>query len=445
VKGEMSAMKKSLGRIATWYLAILLLTCPTLAASPFPDVDETARYAEAAEYLRSKEIMVGDEYGNFNPNKIVTRAEMAVIVCRMLGESAIETEYSSFLDDVPKSHWALGYIERAAELGIVSGYDHFRFGPNDPVTCEQAATIIVNAALGTAEATAAGGYPDGYWSVAMEYGLLNGISTKRVTGMTRANVAVMVYNWVQAVQMGRLHTNPTVEQKGYVKVGTYLFDEGYYEPHSLEIYRINADGTLMFTVNWYRLTGLDHVKAILNGNRATFNYSDGYTDAAGYIDFSSNGTASLTITSSSDDYLLDTGCSVFRFTSKEDLKLNEELYLLGTLLQNTDRLGWIGTTNFQDDNHIFYNKYYLRFYENNSVKIWYTESAGVDWNISSDVIHYSLDGDILSIGGYKYWVVIDHTATDWLYLTALETDPYGVDGTYEFGSDGVYEQFHLWG
>ncbi len=438
-------MKVAIRRLLAGLLIGGILTSPALAASSFPDMDGTEKYAEAVEYLHRKDIMVGDENGNFNPNKTVTRAEMAVIVCRMLGESAIETKYSRFAEDVPESHWALGYIERVAESGIVSGYDHFHFGPSDPVTCEQAATIMVNASLGAAEATAAGGYPDGYWSVATGYGLLNGISTKRTAGMTRSNVAVMVYNWAKAVQTGKLPENPKVEQKGYVKVGTYLFDEGYYEPHRLEIYRLNADGTFMFSVNWYRLTGLDNVKATLDGNRATFNYADGYTDAAGYIDFSSNGIAELMIISSSNDYLLGTGRSVFQFTSEEELKRQKESRILKILLANTDQMGWIGNIIFHDDYHRFYDEYYLRFYQNNTVKIWHTESAGVDWNISSDVVPYSLDGDILNIGGFQYWAIIDHTATDCLYLTALETDPYGIDGTYELDSDGTYKNLNLQG
>ena len=125
-------------------LAGAILICPAMAASSFPDVDEYAPYAEAVEYLKERNIMVGDNHGNFNPNKTVTRAEMATIVCRMLGETENLTISNTFTD-VPNTHWANKYIAKAAELSIVSGYGNGKFGPNDMVTYEQAVTMVVRA------------------------------------------------------------------------------------------------------------------------------------------------------------------------------------------------------------------------------------------------------------------------------------------------------------
>ena len=47
--------------------------------------------------------------------------------------------------DVPQSHWAYSYVEQAVQEGWVGGYGDGRFGPSDPVTYSQLATMFVNA------------------------------------------------------------------------------------------------------------------------------------------------------------------------------------------------------------------------------------------------------------------------------------------------------------
>lgn len=113
-------MKKKLRRLIAGILVGGTLICPVFAAPLFPDVDENAEYAEAVAYLKDVGIMRGDDKGNFNPNKTVTRAEMATIVCNMLGETEGLTVSEAF-SDVPTTHWANKYIAKAEELGIISG------------------------------------------------------------------------------------------------------------------------------------------------------------------------------------------------------------------------------------------------------------------------------------------------------------------------------------
>ena len=111
-------------RIQCVLLALLVgvfLICPVLAASLFPDVNGYEEFAEAVAYVNRAGIMVGDTNGNFNPYKTVTRAEMATIICRMLGR-ADGLKSSNDFSDVPTNHWANTYIGKAAELGIVNGY-----------------------------------------------------------------------------------------------------------------------------------------------------------------------------------------------------------------------------------------------------------------------------------------------------------------------------------
>lgn len=187
-------MKKSLRCVVAWCIVVFLLTANAYAASSFPDVDEYAEYAEAVKYVSEAGVMVGDENGNFNPNKTVTRAEMATIICRMLGMTE-NLPASSAFSDVPINHWANKHIGRAAELGIVNGYGNGMFGPSDNVTYEQVVTMIIRAIGGGDEAADLGGYPDGFFAVANAAELLVDIHSERYEPLSRGDIAMILYRY----------------------------------------------------------------------------------------------------------------------------------------------------------------------------------------------------------------------------------------------------------
>ncbi|MDI9480314.1 MAG: S-layer homology domain-containing protein, partial [Bacillota bacterium] len=69
-------------------------------------------------------------------------AEFATMIVKTLGLSSSGTKL--FADT--QGHWGRYTIAAAYEAGIVSGYDFNRFGPDDPITREQMAVMIVKAA-----------------------------------------------------------------------------------------------------------------------------------------------------------------------------------------------------------------------------------------------------------------------------------------------------------
>jgi len=188
-------MKGKIQRLFAGLVIGGILICPALAVSPFPDVDETAEYADAIDYLNEIGIMQGDTQGNFNPHQTVTRAEMATVICKLLDETDDLTTDGSVFKDVPASHWANGYIIRAESLGIISGYGNKEFGPSNNVTYEQALTMIVKVEGKTDEAISNGGYPDGFLAIANEDGLTANVQAKQGEFLSRADVAVMVYTY----------------------------------------------------------------------------------------------------------------------------------------------------------------------------------------------------------------------------------------------------------
>lgn len=186
-------MRTRISVILSLLLASAFLT-GTAAAASFPDVEEYADYAQAVEYVNECGIMMGDENGNFNPHQSVTRAEMATILCNLLGESADLSPDGTRFSDVPASHWANPYVAQAAERGLVAGYGGGLFGPEDDVTYEQAVTMLVNALGFGQQAAQADGYPDGYLAAAADLGLLSGVSAQKGEPLSRADIAALLYN-----------------------------------------------------------------------------------------------------------------------------------------------------------------------------------------------------------------------------------------------------------
>ncbi|CAH1201705.1 hypothetical protein PAECIP111893_01701 [Paenibacillus plantiphilus] len=80
--------------------------------------------------------------GSFLPNKTITRAEFVQVLIKAF---ALEQQGDQLFLDT-KGHWAAKQISTAVANGIVTGYDADHFGPNDPITREQIALMIMRAA-----------------------------------------------------------------------------------------------------------------------------------------------------------------------------------------------------------------------------------------------------------------------------------------------------------
>jgi hypothetical protein len=80
--------------------------------------------------------------GTFKPNRGITRAEFVAMLVKAFH---LPVASSIFCDDTVR-HWARDYIGTALHTGIATGYCASSFGPDDPVTREQAALMIAKAA-----------------------------------------------------------------------------------------------------------------------------------------------------------------------------------------------------------------------------------------------------------------------------------------------------------
>lgn len=165
---------------------------------PFPDVPEDAAYTQAVLSLTQMGIVTGDEKGNFNPDATINRAETAAIICRIMGvEEEAKTMKTEVFADVPATHWAVGYVAKAAELGIINGYGNGNFGPGNPVTYAQMVKMLVCVWGWETEAKQAGGWPNGYLQVADQNGYTQGIRQEPQDEIARSTVMTLIYNSLQ--------------------------------------------------------------------------------------------------------------------------------------------------------------------------------------------------------------------------------------------------------
>ncbi|MDY6313673.1 MAG: S-layer homology domain-containing protein, partial [Clostridia bacterium] len=87
----------------------------------------------------------------FDPDRNITRAEFAAIIARALKLSDKKADYKDVNDE-----WFAPYVGACSEAGIISGYDGM-FRPNDNITRQEMAVIIVNAYSYLEKAGANGG------------------------------------------------------------------------------------------------------------------------------------------------------------------------------------------------------------------------------------------------------------------------------------------------
>lgn len=138
-------MQHTPGLRLRWLLALLqvlllmaTLVTPAAAESP-PPVSPSL-----IELLQQYGIVKGDETGNLNLTKPITRAEMITIMVRAQGKEIDAQAYrgwATFSD--ARGHWAEGYITYAAAAGLVKGDGNGRVRPDESITYAEALTLIL--------------------------------------------------------------------------------------------------------------------------------------------------------------------------------------------------------------------------------------------------------------------------------------------------------------
>lgn len=189
----MRNLKRALSLALASVMLLGMMVVGTSAS--YKDVD-SKDHVEAIEVLEAVKVMVGDDKGNFNPDAIVTRAQMAVIVCKML--YGTDLDVSRFADvntfsDVPA--WAQGYVNLCASLGVVAGVGDGKFDPDASVTTAQAALMLLRALEVKVDFTAGNDWTIAAMAAAEDADLFEDMDVlASKAGVTRNNIAQMTLN-----------------------------------------------------------------------------------------------------------------------------------------------------------------------------------------------------------------------------------------------------------
>ena len=195
-------------------------------AAKFEDVE--GDYEEAIDTLVALGVITGYEDGTFRPENIVTRAEMAKLIVEILGYGDLVSGAKSNFADT-QGHWADAWIALAAGKGLVLGDGDGNFRPNDPVSYDEAITMIVRALGYTDDCNELKGmtWPTNFKVKASELDLLDGVKSL-AGGADRGGVAQLLFNALDA-------TLVTVTTDGDV---TAIFDTIYVDGDNVRENRI---------------------------------------------------------------------------------------------------------------------------------------------------------------------------------------------------------------
>lgn len=226
-------------------VAVFAMMISTVAfAQTFSDVKPEDNYYEAIETLNKLGILTGDDNDgdgvyDFRPNDTITRAEVAVIVARIQGNTGSVAQTATVFNDVPSSNWASGYIAMASNQGIVIGYGDGNFGPEDPVKYEEVIKMLMETLGYKPFADANGGYPTGYLAAAQRADLLSGVNGGSVgQAAPRGLVAQLTYNAIDTPLMDRAVFGPNAEYIIYD--GTNGYDRRTLMSQYLKVSKLNG-------------------------------------------------------------------------------------------------------------------------------------------------------------------------------------------------------------
>ena len=125
--------------------ALLLLLCALPAASGFADVKAEAVCQRDVLFCTDAGLMTGTGRNTFSPDRPMTRAMLVTVLWRMAGSPEV-TEKAAFTDVASGSYYEAA-VAWAAKNEIASGTSATTFEPNKAVTREQLAKFLFNYAV----------------------------------------------------------------------------------------------------------------------------------------------------------------------------------------------------------------------------------------------------------------------------------------------------------
>lgn len=317
-------------RILAAGLAALLL----LSLLPAAFAADTA--TDKATVLAALDIMSGDDKGNLNLDRTVTRAEFTkmAVAAHPTGRYTAESSATSPFYDVPAAHWAAGYVSAGVELGLIRGYLDGLFRPDGTITLEEAVTVVLRL-LGYQDSDFVGAYPAPQLAAYRSLDLNDGVSAGPGEAITRRDAQALFYNLLCAkTKSGQVYLTT---------LGHAVTSSG--EPDVLELVNSAMEGPVVAQANWEDSLGFSVQTHYLNGSAVSsydihagdvLYYSDTLrtvwayrSQATGIYESASPSLSSPTaVTLSGRTYALDGEAVTLAMSDVGGAKLGEQVTLL---------------------------------------------------------------------------------------------------------------------
>ncbi|YAF98756.1 MAG: S-layer homology domain-containing protein [Nodularia sp. CChRGM 3473] len=112
-------------------------------------IEPSTRVDEAAiQKVITAKLMTNSPDGNFYPERLINRAELAAILVKAFyldKRESVKQEGAISVPDVPRSHWAFNDIQTVLKTDIMKGYRGNLFFPNQRVTRAEGIAIFAQA------------------------------------------------------------------------------------------------------------------------------------------------------------------------------------------------------------------------------------------------------------------------------------------------------------
>ncbi len=192
----MKNLKKVLALVLAFACAFTMF-----AGAAFTD-EADIQAKDAVNMLTALGVIEGYEDGSFDPDGVVTRAEMAKMIFVVRNNTIDDSAYAnntSKLTDIT-NHWAKGYIKFCESQGIIAGYGDNTFKPDATVTGVEAAKMLL--VLTGYDADKAGLTGTAWATNTLRYagsaGILDDVNSGLESGLPRQYAAQMIYNTLDA-------------------------------------------------------------------------------------------------------------------------------------------------------------------------------------------------------------------------------------------------------
>ncbi len=122
----------------------LYLTLVLSLAVPAQELRSQLPPDPIATVLKAR-LMELDRDGQFHPQRVISRAELATILVRTFQLQRRLRTVNIPVKDVPRNHWAYDSIQVVLRTGVMRGYDQGLFYPNQRINRAEAIASFANA------------------------------------------------------------------------------------------------------------------------------------------------------------------------------------------------------------------------------------------------------------------------------------------------------------